>query len=149
MDQSLKSPGQHALEDAFHRLFELTRTEPAPSLAERLDRLARLRAAVSDNETRFEQAISADFSHRSTIETNVAETMLVLGEIRHATRSLKNWMAPKRVATSLQFFPAKNRLTRSRSGSSASSRLELSAAADAGARDRRTRRRQPSDDQAE
>lgn len=110
MDQPLKSPGQHALEDAFHRLFELTRTAPSPTLAERLDRLARLRAAVSDNETRFEQAISADFGHRSTTETTIAETMLVLGEIKHAAKSLGKWMAPKRVATSLQFFPAKNRL---------------------------------------
>ena len=110
MDQSLKSPGQNALEDAFHCMFELTRAAPAPILAERLDRLARLRAAVSDNEARFEQAISADFGHRSTIETTVAETMLVLGEIKHAAKSLKNWMAPRRVATSLQFFPAKNRL---------------------------------------
>ncbi len=110
MDQSLKSPGQNALEDAFHRLFELTRTTPAPGLAERLDRLARLRAAVSDNEARFEQAISADFGHRCTIETTIAETMMLLGEIKHAAKSLKQWMAPKRVATSLQFFPAKNRL---------------------------------------
>ncbi|WP_291864593.1 coniferyl aldehyde dehydrogenase [Bradyrhizobium sp.] len=110
MDQPLKSPGQYALEDAFHRLRELTRTTAPPSLAERLDRLARLRAAVSDNETRFEQAISADFGHRSTTETTIAETMLVRGEIRHATKSLKAWMAPTRVATSLQFFPAKNRL---------------------------------------
>jgi coniferyl-aldehyde dehydrogenase len=64
MDQPLKSPGQSALDDAFHRQFELSRTTPAPTLAERLDRLARLRAAISENETRFEQAISADFALR-------------------------------------------------------------------------------------
>jgi coniferyl-aldehyde dehydrogenase len=110
MDQPLKSPGQRALEDAFHRLFELSRTMPAPALAERLDRLKRLRAAVSENEARFEQAISADFGHRCTTETAIAETMLVLGEIRHATKSLKKWMAPQRIATTLQFLPAKNRL---------------------------------------
>ena len=46
MDQPLKSPGQSALDDAFHRMFELSRTTPAPTLAERLDRLARLRAAI-------------------------------------------------------------------------------------------------------
>ena len=45
MDQSLKSPGQSALDDAFHRLFDLSRSEPAPTLEQRLDRLARLRAA--------------------------------------------------------------------------------------------------------
>jgi coniferyl-aldehyde dehydrogenase len=110
MDQPLKSPGQNALEDAFHRMFELSRTTPAPDLAERLDRLKRLRTAIADNETRFEQAISADFGHRSTTETAIAETLLVLGEIRHAARHLKKWMAPQRVPTALQFMPAKNRL---------------------------------------
>jgi coniferyl-aldehyde dehydrogenase len=110
MDQSLKSPGQSALEEAFHAMFELSRTALAPTLAQRLDRLARLRAVVSENETRFEQAISADFGHRSTTETTIAETMLVLGEIKHAAKQLKNWMAPRRISTALQFMPAKNRL---------------------------------------
>lgn len=110
MDQPLKSPGQHALEDAFHRQFELSRAEPAPDLALRLDRLKRLRAVITENEARFEAAISADFGHRSKTETAIAEIMMVLGEIRHAARHLKNWMAPQRIATTLQFAPAKNRL---------------------------------------
>src|SRR2546430_17472853 len=102
MDQSLKSPGLNALEDAFHRLFELSRSEPMPSLALRLDRLKRLRAAISENESRFEQAISADFGHRCAIETAVAETMLVMAEIKHAAKHLKKWMAPRRISTTLQ-----------------------------------------------
>src|SRR3984957_13465031 len=110
MDQSLKSPGQSALDDAFHAMFELSRTTPEPSLDERLDRLARLRAVVADNEARFEAAISADFGHRSNTETLIAETMFVLGEIRHTTKHLKKWMAPRRISTALQFMPAKNRL---------------------------------------
>jgi len=64
---------------------------PAPPLDERLDRLARLRAAVADNEAGFEQAISADFGHRSVTETMIAETMMVFGEIRHAAKHLKKW----------------------------------------------------------
>ena len=36
--------------------------------------------------------------------------MLVLGEIRHAAKHLRKWMAPRRVSTALQFMPAKNRL---------------------------------------
>jgi coniferyl-aldehyde dehydrogenase len=110
MDQPLKSSGQHALEDAFHAMFELSRTAPAPTLAERLDRLKRLRAAISENEARFEAAISADFGHRCATETAIAETLFLLGEIKHAGKHLKNWMAPRRVATALQFMPAKNRL---------------------------------------
>ena len=40
----------------------------------------------------------------------IAETMFVLTEIKHATKHLKKWMAPQRVATALQFLPGKNRL---------------------------------------
>jgi coniferyl-aldehyde dehydrogenase len=110
MDQSLESPGKDALQDAFQRLFGLSRSEPAPTLEQRLDRLKRLRTAVSENEARFEAAISADFGHRSTTETLIAEIMMVSGEIKHATKHLKEWMAPQRISTALQFAPASNRL---------------------------------------
>jgi coniferyl-aldehyde dehydrogenase len=110
VDQPLTSPSLTALEDAFHHLASLSRREPAPPLSLRLDRLRRLRQAVTENERRFEQAISADFGHRCATETAIAETMFVLTEIRHASKQLKKWMAPQRVATALQFAPATNRL---------------------------------------
>ncbi|KJC47156.1 aldehyde dehydrogenase [Bradyrhizobium sp. LTSP885] len=110
MDRPLKSPGLHALEDTFQRQIELSRSEPAPTLQARLDRLRRLRAAVTENETRFEAAISADFGHRCTVETVIAETMLVLGEIKHAAKHLKRWMTPQKIATTVQFAPGRNRL---------------------------------------
>jgi len=110
MDQPLKSPGLSALDDAFHVMFEASRADGAPTLEARLDRLMRLRAAIAENETQFEQAISADFGHRSATETTIAETLFLFGEIKHATKHLKSWMAPRRIATALQFMPAKNRL---------------------------------------
>ncbi|MDE2379788.1 coniferyl aldehyde dehydrogenase [Bradyrhizobium sp.] len=110
MDQSLTSAPSRALDDAFHTMFERSRAEAAPDLAMRLDRLARLRAVVADNEERFRQAISADFGHRSAIETTIAEALMLYGEVRHATKHLKKWMAPQRIATALQFLPARNRL---------------------------------------
>ena len=112
MDQALTSPRPllATLDVAFHTMFDAARADLAPSLELRLDRLRRLRALVSDNETRFEQVISADFGHRSPTETLFAETLFVLGEIKHAAKHLKKWMAPQRIATALQFMPAKNRL---------------------------------------
>ncbi|MBV9533416.1 MAG: coniferyl aldehyde dehydrogenase [Bradyrhizobium sp.] len=110
MDPSLKKRAVGALDDVFHAMVVKSRAEPLPSLDVRLDRLARLRAAIFDNETRFEQAISVDFGERSATETLFAETLFLLGDIRHTTRQLKKWMAPQRVATALQFMPAKNRL---------------------------------------
>jgi coniferyl-aldehyde dehydrogenase len=110
LDRPLASAPLAALTDSFQAMIARSRAEPAPDLAGRLDRLARLRAVVADNEERFRQAISADFGHRSAVETNIAETMVVFSEIRHATKHLKSWMAPQRVATALQFLPARNRL---------------------------------------
>lgn len=110
MDKSPTSAPLRALEEALHAMRARSREEPAPDLAQRLDRLARLRAVIADNEERFRQAISADFGHRCAVETTIAETMLLFSEIRHATKHLKAWMAPQRVATALQFLPARNRL---------------------------------------
>jgi coniferyl-aldehyde dehydrogenase len=110
MDRPVETVGPNALQDAFHRLFEKSRSEPAPTLEQRLDRLQRLRAVVSENEARFVAAISADFGHRSQTETVIAEIMLVLSEITHAAKHLRKWMAVQRVPTALQFVPARNRL---------------------------------------
>ena len=110
MDQPLGMSATSGLNELFRRQIELSRSAPAPSLAERLDRLARLRALVTDNEARFAEAIAADFSHRSAIETQIAEIMFVRGEIRHATKNLRRWMAPRTVRTELQFLPGRNRL---------------------------------------
>ena len=118
--------------------------------AERLDRLARLRAVVADNEERFRQAISADFGHRSAVETNIAETMMVFSEIRHADKTpeeLDGAAARRdRAAIPARAQPADAAAARRRRHHRA---LELSAAADARARDRRDRRRQPRHHQAE
>lgn len=110
LDRPFASGPLAALTDSFQAMLARSRAEPAPDLAERLDRLARLRAVVADNEEPFRQAISADFGHRSAVETTFAETMMVFSEIRHTSKHLKSWMAPQRVATALQFLPARNRL---------------------------------------
>jgi coniferyl-aldehyde dehydrogenase len=110
MDQSLKSPSLSALDDVFHAQVEASRNAPPPVLAARLDGLKRLRAMLSDNEKRLEQAISADFGHRCAVETTIAETLFLQAEIRHTLKMLPRWMAPRRIATALQFWPARNRL---------------------------------------
>ncbi|MBB5047267.1 coniferyl-aldehyde dehydrogenase [Rhodopseudomonas rhenobacensis] len=110
MDQAVQSAGRRALDDGFHRMRQVSRQSPPPSLETRRDRLARLRALILDHEERFNAAISADFSHRCAVETQIAETLSVLGEIKHTSKQLKAWMAPRRIATQLQFLPGNNRL---------------------------------------
>ena len=109
MNQAVRNPAAGGIEDVFRRAVALSRAAP-PTLDERRDRLARLRALVVENETRFGEVISADFGNRSSTETLIAETLFLLAEIKHATKNLSRWMAPKHVATELQYFPAKNKL---------------------------------------
>src|SRR5579871_2538852 len=110
MDQSLKSPPLSALDDAFHAQLDASRAKAMPRCEVRIERLRRLRAAVADTEARFRDAISADFGHRSAVETTIAEALFLYGEIRHARKHLRKWMAPRRIQTALQFLPGKNRL---------------------------------------
>jgi coniferyl-aldehyde dehydrogenase len=110
MDQSLKSPPLSALDDAFHAMVALSRGAPPPDLAIRRARLQRLRDLLAANEARFVAAISSDFGHRADVETTIAETLFLLTEIKHTIKQLARWMAPRRIATALQFWPARNRL---------------------------------------
>jgi len=86
--------------------------EMNPTLAVRKDRLARLAAMGEKHAAQIVEAISADFGHRSSHETQMAELVLVGGTIRHAERHLKGWMKPRRVPTALHYRPASNRLLR-------------------------------------
>jgi len=110
MDQSLKSPPLSALDDAFHAMAVHSRSAPPPDLAARRARLQRLRDLLAANEARLVQAISADFGHRAQVETTIAETLFLLTEIKHTIKRLARWMATRRMATALQFWPATNRL---------------------------------------
>ncbi len=110
MDPFAAPSGTDTLDAGFRRMVALSRQELPPTLEQRRERLSRLGAMVAANEAPFQQAISADFGHRAAIETTMAETLLVQGEIKHARKHLKSWMAARRVATQPQFWPARNRL---------------------------------------
>lgn len=99
-----------AMDAVFRRQLALSRAGAPATAAERLDRLNRLRALLRDNEKAFAAAITTDFGHRSPVETLMAETLFVQGEIRHAKGCLKRWMASRPVRTQLQFMPGRNRL---------------------------------------
>lgn len=110
MDHAVMRSPQSALDDAFHAMIALSRATAPPELPVRLARLQRLRALLTDNEQRLEAAISADFGHRARVETTIAETLFLLTELKHTIKHLPRWMAARRIATTVQFWPATNRL---------------------------------------
>ncbi|WP_411032801.1 coniferyl aldehyde dehydrogenase [Shinella sp. BYT-45] len=67
-----------------------------PSFRDRKDRLARLRAAVLAHRAAIQEAISADFGHRSRHETDLMELFGVIQSIDYLARNLRRFMKPER-----------------------------------------------------
>lgn len=86
---------------AFH-------AEPFPSLAERRDRLDRLRRLIKERGEAFCDSIAADFGNRSRHETTLLEIAPLLAELRHAKAHLGRWMRPRRRGNSLEFLQISN-----------------------------------------
>lgn len=81
-----------------------------PDLAQRRDDLRRLRAAFRARQAGMDAAIRADFGHRSTHETLIAESLVVLAEIDHALAHLDAWTRPRRAAVGWRLWPARARV---------------------------------------
>ncbi len=81
-----------------------------PDARQRLDDLARLRTALKAGTGAMVEAISADFGHRSTHESLVADSMAVVSEIDHLHGHLRGWMKPRRVGAGWRLWPARAQL---------------------------------------
>jgi aldehyde dehydrogenase (NAD+) len=73
----------------------------------RVGQLKTLRRAVAAYEPAITDAIAADFGKHPT-ETFMSEIVHVYGEIHCARRSLREWMASKRVPSPFAYFPARS-----------------------------------------
>lgn len=77
-----------------------------PSLAERREKLNKLRSAVLDRKQDFEQALMADFGNRSRHETAIMEIMTVVQGIDYLSSNLRRFMRPQRRHVPMNFQPA-------------------------------------------
>lgn len=102
----------HDMQRIFQRQREAFLADMNPSYETRRDRLERLLHMTEKHSAAIADAISQDFGHRSTHETDLAEILVVIAAVKHARRHLKQWMKTHRVRTALHYFPSRNRLMR-------------------------------------
>lgn len=81
-----------------------------PDRAQRRGDLERLRDAFRARIGSMDEAIRADFGHRSQHENLLSEAMIVLAEIDHALANLRRWTKPRRAAVGWRFWPASARI---------------------------------------
>ena len=103
---------QAALRNAFDRLRAGFEAERDPPLAVRLDRLQRLEALIEAMVPAMIEAISADFGHRPSQVTRLADIVPVQLSLRHTRKHLASWMKTRRMPTGLVHRPGHNRLMR-------------------------------------
>ncbi|MDI9238247.1 coniferyl aldehyde dehydrogenase [Lysobacter sp. LF1] len=78
-----------------------------PGYDQRRADLERLRTAFRARIGSMDEAIRADFGHRSQHENLLSEAMIVLAEMDHAISHLRRWMRPRRAAVGWRFWPAR------------------------------------------
>ncbi|MBO9622747.1 MAG: coniferyl aldehyde dehydrogenase [Sphingomonas sp.] len=71
---------------------------PVP-VAVRKDRLDRATAMLADNATRFCDALSEDFGHRSREQSMITDIAASVGSLRHARKQVDRWARPERKPT--------------------------------------------------
>lgn len=97
----------------LRRMFEAQREAAAassasgPSLAARLDALARIGTLLDRSGDRLHSAISDDYGHRAYPETALAELMPIRSAVRFAQRRLAGWMQPQRRRVGAAFLPGR------------------------------------------
>ena len=69
----------------------------APTAERRIAALEALRDLLRAHERELAAAISADFGGRSADETRILEVLPLVDLIKHARKSLRSWMKPRRV----------------------------------------------------
>ncbi|MHA4869945.1 coniferyl aldehyde dehydrogenase [Duganella sp. PWIR1] len=106
------NPRMMPMRTAFDRLKAASEADRTPSYAKRLDRLRRLMALTEQHQDRIAEAISIDFGHRSTHETQISEIFATMASIGQNMRHLRGWMKSRRVPTPVHMLPGRSRLLR-------------------------------------
>lgn len=90
------TPGDNTPVPELRRLFEVqrlaSRSQPAPTLAERQERLGTLAALVVGNRQRIQDAMRADFGVHPRALTDLTEVLGVAGQAQYTINKLEGWM---------------------------------------------------------
>lgn len=95
------------LERTFTRQRELSRAEPPATVSVRRDRLKRLLGALEQHADALVSAMSADFGHRATHESETYDINGAISDIRHDLRHVARWMRKRRYPVRGYMWPGR------------------------------------------
>ncbi|MFY7940288.1 MAG: aldehyde dehydrogenase family protein, partial [Burkholderiaceae bacterium] len=106
----LASAEAASLRQTFDGFLARHQAAPFPDWPTRAARLQSVITMLLDQRERIKAAISADFGHRSSHETDLLEVFPSLEGLRHALRHGRSWMRERQVPVSLWFQPGAARI---------------------------------------
>ena len=108
-DLSHASSLQH-MQSVLKRQKEAYARAPMPSLQQRKQQLATLRALLIEHRDAIAAAINADFGARSADETLLADILPGVQSVDYTLTRLRRWMQPGKRSVALHFLPASARV---------------------------------------
>lgn len=97
------------VEELFREQKRFFTSQETKSIAFRLDKLKKLKAAIKKYEERILEALYRDL-HKSPEEAYLTEISVVLHELDHHIKNLKKWAKPEKVKTPLYLKPSRSRI---------------------------------------
>jgi coniferyl-aldehyde dehydrogenase len=95
------------MQDIFEQQKHAFAAMPYPTYRDRKEMLKALKRCLIKNKERLIKSMSADFSHRSSDDSLLADLMPSILSINYNLKHLKRWMKPEKRRVSLLFQPAK------------------------------------------
>lgn len=95
------------MEDTLSRQRAAFFCDGPPTLGQRKADLLKLKAAILARQGEIEQALRADFGHRSPHETAIMELLPLIQGINYQCRQLRRWMRPEKRHVPIHFQPAR------------------------------------------
>jgi coniferyl-aldehyde dehydrogenase len=99
------------LQSAFQAQKAAYAASPYPDLKTRLNRLDRLVALIVNNADAFTESLSADFGHRSPVQSMMADVLGILAPIKYTRKHLPKWIQTEHRSTGFKaMFMGKSRI---------------------------------------
>lgn len=102
--------GVSQVEKAFGTLQTAWKEHGGLPYKQRMALLGKLARAVRSRKDALTAALSADYGHRSEVESILGEIFLVREAAKHARAHLRDWMEPEDVEVSIHLKPARARI---------------------------------------
>ncbi|NIB43175.1 coniferyl aldehyde dehydrogenase [Pseudomaricurvus alkylphenolicus] len=106
--ESVDTSTPSRFQQVFDKQRQASREAPYPSLEQRLERLEKLEALLTNNQDAIADAICEDYGNRSSQETRMLEIFGLISGINYTKKRLKKWMKPQKRHVSMAYFGAKN-----------------------------------------